>query len=217
MSTGSQEKHSFVYVPESEYMPVQNQLMKLVDMVSKSVQDTLKFRIKFVGSSSRGMITKDLKSNTGYDFDLNIIIDPKEKNYDPKSLKDFLRNHIDKYAPKFGYSNCEDSTSVLTIKAIDTKNSKIIHSADFNITRKLNGEKQYILNDKKTNTYSWATSPKFSVKQSQMIDWCKKNGHWEEVKDKYLIKKNENSDPNKKSRMIFADTVNEIYNKYLGK
>ena len=72
--SANKNQHSYVYVPENEYGPVKKQLLQLIDTVQKSIQNKIKFRIKFIGSSSRNMITKDLKGNGGYDFDLNIII-----------------------------------------------------------------------------------------------------------------------------------------------
>lgn len=212
MSAKSTPSHSFVFVPKNEYLPVKNDLIKLIEQVQNAIGNNVKFTYKFVGSASRDMITKDLKANIGYDFDLNIIIDPNEKNYDPKSLKDYFRNQFNKYVDQYGYSNCEDSTSVFTIKKI--KKSEIIHSADFAIVRKFNGVKQVIVNHKDKQTYSWDTTPKYPQKLSLMAKWCEENHLWDEVKKKYLQKKNENTDENKKSRMIYADTVNEIYNSY---
>lgn len=207
--SANKAQHSYVYVPESEYGPVKKQLLQLIDTVQKSIKNKMKFRIKFIGSSSRNMITKDLKGNSGYDFDLNIIIDPNTVKDEPKVIKDFFRNAFDKYVKQFGYDNCEDSTSVFTIKTKD--NGKIIHSADFGIVRKYYGEKQILMNHKDLETYCWENLPKYSKKVSKMADWCKEKGLWEEVRDRYIRNKNENTDPGKKSRMIYADTVNQVF------
>lgn len=209
--------HSYQYVPESEFKPVKENLIKLINLVQTSIKDTLKFRIKFIGSSSRDMITRDMKGNVGYDFDLNIIIDPNEKNYDPKSLKEFFMKSFNSHVGEYGYDPCEDSTSVFTIKVKDKINSKIIHSADFAIVKKVGGTKQFVRNRKDVNVYCWETLPKYPVKLSQMANWCREKNHWNEIRDLYLRKKNQNTDPNKKSRMIYAETVNDIYLKYNGK
>lgn len=50
-----------------------------------------------------------------------------------------------------------------------------------------------------------------------MANWCREKNHWNEIRDLYLRKKNQNTDPNKKSRMIYAETLNDIYLKYNGK
>lgn len=214
MSTRSTTPHSYIYVLEKDYLPVKEQLVKLIKTVQQSVQGQVKFTYKFIGSSSRDMITMDQKSNVGYDFDLDLIIDANSPNYDPKKLKDFFITQFNNYVNKFGYDFCEDSTSVFTIKAKDINNSRIIHSADFGIVREFNGNKQYIKNNKAQNAYSWEIMPKYPIKLSRLVQWCRDNGHWNEVRSKYLIKKNENTDPEKKSRMILADTVNEVYQRY---
>ena len=45
-------------------------------------------------------------------------------------------------------------------------------------------------------------------------DWLKKHGHWDEILDRYLYKKNTNDGLVKKSRALYAETINEIYTKY---
>ena len=46
----------------------------------------------------------------------------------------------------------------------------------------------------------------------EKIEWLKSNGLWQEVRDRYLDNKNNNEDPNKKSRSIFAETIAQVYN-----
>lgn len=46
----------------------------------------------------------------------------------------------------------------------------------------------------------------------EKIEWIKSNGLWQKVRDRYLNNKNVNSDPKKKSRSIFAETIAQIYN-----
>ena len=36
-------------------------------------------------------------------------------------------------------------------------------------------------------------------------------GLWQNVRDYYLEKKNKNTNPNKKSRSLYAEAVNDIY------
>ena len=45
------------------------------------------------------------------------------------------------------------------------------------------------------------------------IQWLKDNELWNDLKDYYLDKKNNNQDPNKHSRSIFAESVNEMCQK----
>ena len=45
------------------------------------------------------------------------------------------------------------------------------------------------------------------------IDWLKKKGLWNELTDYYIFKKNINDNPDKHSRSIFAESVNEMCQK----
>lgn len=46
-------------------------------------------------------------------------------------------------------------------------------------------------------------------------DLLKANGLWSEMKQVYLDKKNKNENPNKHSRSLFAEAVNETYRKFI--
>lgn len=49
------------------------------------------------------------------------------------------------------------------------------------------------------------------------IKLIKEFGLWNELREEYLNQKNINNDENKKSRSIFAESVNEVYKKYQNK
>lgn len=207
--------HSFEYVPESEYKPVKDNLEQLINKVQNSLKNSLPFEYRFVGSSSRDMITRDPKTNIGYDFDLNIRFQNNFNNYSPKILKTTLINSINQFVKEFGYDFCEDSTKVITIKVKDLYNSKIIHSADFAIIEDLpNGQVKVIKNDKKRKSYHWETLPKYPQKLIQKADFCRDKGLWNQVRNLYLRKKNSNQYPHIKSRSLYAQAVNDIYMKY---
>ena len=46
----------------------------------------------------------------------------------------------------------------------------------------------------------------------EKIEFIKNNGLWNKVRDLYIVKKNHNNNPNKKSRSIFAETIAAVYN-----
>ena len=46
------------------------------------------------------------------------------------------------------------------------------------------------------------------------MEAIKEEGYWQEVRDLYIDKKNNNTDPNKKSRSIFAETIAQVYNNH---
>ena len=206
--------HNFVYVSPEEYEPVRDDLISLIHDVQDYVRDEFTFQYRFVGSASRHMITKDLNSNIGYDFDVNIEPNDDYENYEPQEIRMILMNAINRFASKYGYENCSDGTKVLNIKTIDSYRSRIIHSCDFAIVYNCNdGRPQYIRHNKKTNNYTWEYRPKgFGLDMKEK--WLKNNNLWGKVREYYLYKKNINDNPNKKSISIYAETINEMYSKY---
>ncbi|MCI5598996.1 MAG: hypothetical protein MR360_06775, partial [Ruminococcus sp.] len=112
---------------------------------------------------------------------------------------------------KYGYNRCEDSTRVITIVKNSTWNFSINHSCDFAIVK---GNK-YIRFDKKNNVYVWAQQPKDFINLDKKATKLRKDpAKWNIVTNRYLKKKNENKDPNKHSRSLYAETINEVYDKF---
>lgn len=211
---------NFKYVTKKEYQPVKNELIELINLVQDEVREHFTFRYDFIGSASRNMITRDEKSNTGYDFDINIRVNDDDDEYSAKEIKQILRLGFDKHSKKFNYDFSEDSKRVITIKVKDKKNSRILHSCDFAIVHDYIDEngyecQEYIHFNKKQNTYEWQEQPDGFYMLPEKIEWIKENGLWQEVRDRYIKNKNNNFDSNKKSRSIFAETVAQVYNEYL--
>ncbi len=206
---------NFDYVSKNERKQAKKDLIDLIYCVQDEVRNYFTFRFDFVGSDPLNMVTRDTKSNVGYDFDVNIEVNDPEENYTPEEIKRIIKNGFDCYNHYFDYDYCEDSSRVLTIKVKDRKNSRIIHSCDFAIVyNSSDGHQQYIRFNKLHNSYYWEFQPKGYYKQDEKIISLKKYGYWKEVRDVYLKKKNYNTDTNKKSRHLRAETINEIYNKY---
>lgn len=214
-------RHDFRYI--SKHNPEVEKAYNDICEMLKEVQDLLRkkftFRFDVVGSYKRNMITRDFKSNVGYDFDFDIEVNDENNKYSPKKLKDMLRNAIGRVCTKYGYDYPEDSTRVLTIKKKNTKKSCIIHSCDFAIVNSYIDKKgyeyqQYIHFNKKSGEYQWYQQTQGYYMLPDKIDWIKDNGLWNDVRDLYIEKKNENDDPDLHSRTIFAITVHEICQRY---
>lgn len=206
--------HDFIYVTKKEAMPVKKELISLINEVQNLVRQNFTFRFDFVGSSKRNMVTYDRKSNIGYDFDVNIEVNDDNEKYSPDKIRSIIMTAINKVASKYGYDFCEDSTSVLTIKVKNTARSRIIHSCDFAIVYNCeNGDQQYIRFNKDNQNYTWEYRGNGFVDLPQKIEWIKRNKLWNELKEYYIEKKNNNTNPQKHSRSIFAETVNEICQK----
>ena len=88
-----------------------------------------------------------------------------------------------------------------------------MHSFDFAIVEK-NYDNEgrlrqcYIRFDKNTGGYSWAFR-KLNKNHSNIENFIKKNGYWNELRDLYLA--NKNKEPHKKSRIVYYQTLETIY------
>lgn len=206
--------HDFRYVTKKQAQPIKDELYQILYMVQNLVRDNFTFSFTPIGSSSRNMITCDAKSNIGFDFDINIEVNDDNEDFVPKEIRTIIRTAIDRVAPRYGYKNCEDSTRVLTIKKVDTSHSRIIHSCDFAIVYNCtDGRQQYIRFNKDNNYYYWEYQGKGFVGLEKKMDWLKRENLWGELQDYYIYKKNCNDNPDKHSRSIFAESINEMCQK----
>lgn len=206
---------SFEYVDQNEWAPAREDLFKLIHLVQKEVSEYFTFRFDLIGSASRRMITREVNGNIGYDFDVNIRVNDPNENFTAEQIRKILRYGFDKHSRYFSYDFSEDSTRVICIKVKDKKHSKILYSCDFAVVFDCSdGRQQYIRFDKKQGSYYWEYQPKGFYKIDEKIADIKKANLWQEVRELYLRKKCNNNDANKKSRSIFAETINEIHNYY---
>ena len=203
--------HDFQYVPRTEYQPLKNQIIQILNEVQDEVRDDFTFQYHFIGSTKRKMITRDMKSNIGFDFDVDLTVNDDEEDYDPDEIRNILRNAITKVSRRYGFTKCEDSTRVITIKMTNPWRSTIEHSCDFAIVY----GNQYIRFNKGTQTYTWEYQSKNHNDIEKRADILKKTGYWDEVRMVYLDKKNYNNNPDKHSRSLYVETINEVYKRYL--
>lgn len=125
--------YHFQYVSKNEIASLKNQVIELIGLVQDEIRNYFTFQYKFIGSVKLNMVTCDVKSNIGFDFDVNIMVNDDDEEYSTKDIKQILMKAFNKYAYKYHYDFCEDSTRVFTIKVKDRKNSRILHSCDFAI------------------------------------------------------------------------------------
>lgn len=210
-----------------------------IETIIHKVQDFLRkrhimtFQYNLVGSASRHkhLVTRIIGGNQGFDMDYNIIIKSINKAYDDaEKTKHIIMEAFNKFLFK-GFKNCEDSSSVFTIKKIDKQNSKIIYSFDFAIVNYYNEEVQnsdfdydydapedeyetierqeYIYFDKQNNKYFWELRPIAFDDHRYKEQYIKKAGYWNYLRDVYLERKN--LKPTKKSRIIYYETLDYVF------
>ena len=217
----------YEYVSKKEISLARDEIEKIIHRVQDYLrkEGILTFQYYLVGSASnkRHLVTRLKNGNKGFDLDYNIIIQKIADEYDDaESIKKILMKTFDMFKLE-KYTNCKDSTSVFTIKNIDTKTNSIKYSFDFAIVNyykeyddeiKKDVERQeYIKNDKYQHQYIWNLRP-IATDHRYKEQWIKENGLWNNVRKHYLEKKNSNIDPNKKSRTMYYETINEIYDNF---
>ena len=207
----------FEYVSKTEYRPVREELEQIIRRAQKHLRDRgMTFQFRLIGSGGNHLITRVKGGNKGFDFDYNLILpDPGDRDYNAKVVKDEFMKAFKSALHGTKYKPPEDSTSVLTIKVVDTANSRIIHSCDLAIIyypeSDNDGEYKYLYN-KKNGAYSFETRPE-SRGNERKIDVIKNHpGGWNLVRDEYLKVKNNNRDPDKRSHVLYLEAVNNVYN-----
>ena len=210
--------YHFKYISKhsKEVQSAYDNLIEIINSVHKELKNEFTFQHDIVGSYSRNMITYDVKSNKGFDFDVNIYPNGEENNFTAKQIKMMLINAINKYAKKYNYSPAVNSTRVIKIKVKDKENSKIKHSVDFAIVNDYVDDdgydcQEYIRYNKKTDQYEWQEQDSGYYQLYEKVDWIKDEELWNELREKYLYLKNNND---KSSRSLYAEAVNNICNEY---
>lgn len=211
--------NNFQYVTERQLSSARSNLIQIISSVHNLVRQDFTFQSRFVGSVERNMVTQDVKSNVGFDFDVDLRVNDDGCRYSAKEIKTKIMLALNQVACRYGYDNAEDSTRVITIKVKDRQNSKILHSCDFAIVNDYtddagNERQEYIHFNKKQKSYSWQEQPQGFYLLEEKADWIKDCGCWQEVMDLYLDKKNRNNNPYKHSRSIYAETIHEVCQKH---
>ena len=212
-------RYDFYYVDAAITDPIREKIEKLIKKVQKDISSEYTFQYQFIGSSARNMITADRKGNVGFDFDVNIIPQNIKCKNSPEHIRKVFFDAVQKIYMTYGFnSNPENSTSVITLKKVDRKNSKCLYGCDFAIVRTTNkGRQQNIVLNKKNNkqSYVWEDRGDYYDELTVRVGFLKKNSkYWNELRSYYIEKKNTNYCKEKKSRAIYAESVKEICDKH---
>ncbi len=206
----------YEFVERQEWKPYKLEVDAVLKKVQKELRNNkiLTFESNLIGSAKRNLITRVVNGNKGFDFDYNIVIQKlKNKEYEkPKKLNQLFMDLFNKYFDD-SYEYSKDSTSVITIKKLNKNRTKIIFSIDFAIVRYRfdddgNELQEYIRFDKKSNRHNWSLRGD-SINHRQIEDLIKDDKCWNEFKELYLERKN--NEPNKKSRIVYYQTLEAFY------
>ena len=79
--------YHFEYLTRAKRAEVKEPILKLITEVQKDLKKQFTFQYKFSGSDELNMITCDPKTNTGFDFDINIEVNDPNNNFSAKQIK----------------------------------------------------------------------------------------------------------------------------------
>lgn len=207
----------YEYVSKREFAPYRKEVEEIIrkaQQIMKKRYNTT-FQYKLIGSANRHLVTKIKNGNKGYDFDYNLILQKSDLWNNPKQLKQqFMRAFSDavKGTP---YKAPEDSTSVITIKVVDEKKSRIMRSCDLAIICYCN----YDINEghmylkKRGNSQYFFEKRKLSDNIDTKLDYILeyKQG-LNMIRDEYLKIKNNNKDCHKKSFELYLESIHNVHN-----
>lgn len=114
--------YDFKYVNPKQLSSAKKELIRIIHSVQNEVRQYFISQFYFVESSERNMVTHDVKSNKGFDFDVDIHVNVDRCNLSAKEIKTKIMLALNKVVHRYGYDNAEDSTRVITIKAKDRGN-----------------------------------------------------------------------------------------------
>ena len=225
---------AYEFVTKKEVAIAKKEIEEVIKKVHNYLERKLTFEHRLVGSAgnTRHLVTRIINGNKNFDMDYNLVLQKVFEDLSPKAIRLMFMDAFNKFKPK-NFKFCEDSTSVFTLKKVDTNAKKIIYSVDFAIVYYFEEaipnphfdddyddpdeeyfyiERQKIIkfNDQ-TNTYAWELR-KIATDHREIEHLIKENGLWNQLRDLYLI--NKNKYPNEKSRIVYFDTLNQIAQKY---
>lgn len=199
----------YKYVSKKEIRDIREYCEEIIKKLQKSeLKEFFTFSFYLIGSGKTNLITINGDNGT-YDLDYNLILqkDKADLFSKPQKIKELFSKEFDKERNNFNIKKIENSSSVITLKFKDIK-----ANVDIAILRKNNnGNYSKIIYDKNKNRYIW-NEIKCSKNYQDNINLIRQQMCWNEVRDRYLFKKNSYLRQNKNisSFSILLETINEV-------
>ena len=169
-----------------------------------------------VGSGARNLILQN--ANQPIDLDYNLEITRIDDWYDCRNIKECVRKAFNIVLRKYGWRDCQDSTSSLTTeKRCFSKGNDTGFSIDVCIVcEDVDGNYHRLIHDKRCspNRYFWNQAPN-SRNTREKAKYIKVKGKWELVREQYKKIKNKyliSNDYNHSSFICYIEAVNNVYN-----
>ena len=216
--------YEFVY--ESEVKQYRSDCSKTLKKTCELLRAKgISAQFSLIGSGARNMITRN--GEGPYDLDYNLLIMKAEERYwnDLRLLKETVRNALNRAERREFFSDAQDSTSCLTALLPFKDTLNVEFSFDVAIIKKNpNGNYVRLIHNKNVYALGWDQYTWNEVPNSHQVknkaDKLKEKGVWQEVRGKYLEKKNMYlswKDRNHPSFVVYVEAVNEVYNRYFNR
>ena len=156
---------------------------------------------------------RDTNSNKGYDFDYNLIL-PNKPQLKAAKVNEYFRLAFNYAVKGTAYKCPEDSTTVLTIKVVSKKQSKIARSCDFAIIYypyEDADDGYFYLKNWKDGRYSFEFRQLSEGADSKLDELKQYSDWWDRIKAEYKKLKNNNKQ-NKRSFVLYLESINNVYN-----
>ena len=201
------------YVSKEEVKPFRRQFHEWMKKIRGEIKEEgISFTYMLVGSAKRNLVIRH--HNKGFDCDYQIRITKNKNGYKAEKIKHLFMNALNGIVENYGYSNCENSSSSITIKMIGN-NSNIVHSYDVVVLQQHNKETK-ILRYRKPPVGDGSYDFELLPNMSDFADNLRKiNGsdRWKKLRGNYYKKKINELTENrtgKKSFQLLNEAVKEV-------
>ena len=79
LSTKEVKCMAYEFVTKSEYTPVRNKFEKIIKEIQKEMKPEYTFQFYLIGSGRKKLITREIGSNKGFDFDYNFSVQKNKR------------------------------------------------------------------------------------------------------------------------------------------
>lgn len=167
-----------------------------------------------VGSGARNLILQNASEPVDLDYNLEIV--RCKDIYDGSTIKECAKQAFNKALHRYGWSDCDDSTSSLTTQKMQFKQGNPTEfSIDVCIVTKDESENLYrLIHDNFLDRYYWNIAPNSQIVRNK-AEHIKANGKWDLVRNQYKDIKNRYlhyNDHNHPSFICYIEAVNNVYN-----
>ena len=206
----------YEYVGKKEWKPVWDLCREcLCDTNELTKRKGYSFTFHPIGSLKRQLITRVIGGNKGFDIDVDLVI-PEPPNGGKglgKEIFDIFYDAVRKSFKHTKFSDPEDSTSVMTLKYVDTKNSRIVYSIDLAIMFFDEEGNAHVLHHYKENG-GYGFQKRFESGINEKEEWVLENIERDELASHYLRLKNSNRVHMKRSRSLYYETISNLFDQY---